>query len=124
MSEHTLIPFDEQQMRILNSYRRKEKEQTGEIQRLLADLQAAHESRDATSEALSNTIKERDRLRAELEAARVNEKKVSDLETVKKMLYDGLFVDGAHHKQWYLSMAAEYLGVDVQYEYIDRGIEP
>lgn len=59
----------------------------------------------------------------------------TDIERAKKLALDGLYVDGSHHKQWYLEQIAVVLGVDIEAEYkkaLDdevygawkRGIEP
>ena len=34
------------------------------------------------------------------------------MEKVKDLAIDGLFTDGAHHKQWYLEQILETLGIN------------
>ncbi len=46
------------------------------------------------------------------------------LKKVRELLEDGIFTDGAHHKQWYLSQIAEVVGIDVEIEPGEEGIAP
>lgn len=33
--------------------------------------------------------------------------------SVKQLIVEGLCIDGAHHKQWYLEQIAEVIGIDL-----------
>lgn len=52
------------------------------------------------------------------------------IEEVKELLANALYIDGEHHKQWYLWKIAEALGLDLEDQWdedcpeLEQGIAP
>ena len=46
------------------------------------------------------------------------------LEKIRELCTDGIFIDGDHHKQWYLVQIAEVVGIDEKIDEDDQGIAP
>jgi len=46
------------------------------------------------------------------------------LKKIRELCSEGIFIDGAHHKQWYLTQIGEVGGVDIEIEPDDFGIAP
>lgn len=43
-----------------------------------------------------------------------------DIEIIKVLIADALYIDGEHHKQWYLWQIAEALGIDLSDQWNDE----
>jgi hypothetical protein len=51
-----------------------------------------------------------------------------NIEKAKNLVLEALYIDGSHHKQWYLEEIGRILGIDIKFEYEktewERGKEP
>ena len=52
------------------------------------------------------------------------ESKPVDVDKALELALEGLTIDGAHHKQWYLEEIVKALGCDVPEELVGEGIAP
>lgn len=43
-----------------------------------------------------------------------------DIEQVKNLIAEALYIDGSYHKQWYLWKIAEALGIDLSDQWNDE----
>ena len=48
----------------------------------------------------------------------------SEVREALELAYDGLYIDGGHHKQWYLEQIILALGGSLEAEEHDEGIAP